>query len=227
MRNGQRPTSEPRRRSDGEQTHAAILRAAMRLASIEGLASLTIGRIADDLGVSKSGVFAHFRSKHRLQQETINAATELFEREVVRPGLDAPEGLAQLERMCEAYLSYIERGVFPGGCFFAQLLADYDARTGPIHDQALVGQRGWLRQLQELIRKAQQRGELDPAVEPAQLAFELYAPMELANYLYMLERDPSQLDRGREAVRAAIARAARPGVGGVLDPPVVVERQPP
>lgn len=119
-----------RRRSDGEHTHAAILEAAIRLASIKGMGSLTIGRLARELDVSKSGVFAHFRSKERLQKETIEAATEIYEREVLQPGLAAPDGLARLESLCEAFLSYVERNVFPGGCFFAQLLREFDAQTG-------------------------------------------------------------------------------------------------
>ena len=201
-------TERARRRSDGEQTHTAILEAAMRLASIEGLTSLTIGRLARELDVSKSGVFAHFRSKEQLQQETIAAAGEVFEREVLHPGLAAPEGLGQLESVCDAYLSYVERGVFPGGCFFAQILAEYDARTGPIHDEVVAGQRGWFGLLEELVRTAQQRGELDPATDPQQLAFELYAPLELANYLSTLHRDPSIVERGREAVRAKTAAVA-------------------
>lgn len=200
-----RPT-EPQRRSDGEHTHAAILDAAMRLASIEGLGSLTIGRLARELGVSKSGVFAHFRSKERLQTETIEAARRVFEREVFAPGLAAPEGLAQLEGLCEAYLSYIERGVFPGGCFFAQLLAEFDAPAGSIHDEVAADQQGWLSLLAGLADTARQRGELDPATDPAQLAFELCAPMDLANYQAMLHRDASLVERGREAVRATLAR---------------------
>lgn len=202
--------SRRRRRSDGERTHAAILHAAMRIASIEGLGSLTIGRLARELGVSKSGVFAHFRSKQRLQQETVEAAGEVFEREVLEPGLDAPEGLARLESLCEAYLSYVERGVFPGGCFFAHLLAEFDAQSGPIHDELVAGQNGWVGLLEGLVEAARDRGELDPATDPAQLAFELYGPLELANYLSMLYGDPSIIGRGREAVRAAIARAAAP-----------------
>ena len=201
------PRDEPRRRSDGEQTHAAILEAAMRLASIEGLSSLTIGRLAREIGVSRSGVFAHFRSKQRLQQETIAAAREVFEREVVTPGLDAPEGLAQLEGFCEAYLSYVEREVFPGGCFFAQLLAEFDAPDGEIHDEVVTFQQGGAALLEGLIATAQQHGELDPNVEPGQLAFELYAALELANYFSTLHRDPGIVDRGRKAVRAAIANA--------------------
>ena len=201
---------EPRRRSDGEQTHAAILDAAMRLASIEGLSSLTIGRLAHEIGASRSGVFAHFRSKQRLQQETIAAAREVFEREVLRPGLDAPEGLAQLDGFCEAYLSYVERGVFPGGCFFAQLLAEFDAPDGVIHDEVASFQQGGMALLEGLVATAQQRGELDPDVEPGQLAFELYAPLELANYFSTLHRDPALIDRGRAAVQATIANARAP-----------------
>jgi AcrR family transcriptional regulator len=210
-----------RRRSDGQQTHAAILEAAMRLASVEGLASLTIGRLARELDVSKSGVFAHFRSKQRLQQETIAAARQVFAREVLEPGLAAPEGLRRLESLCEAYLSYVERGVFPGGCLFAHLLGEFDARTGPIHDEVEADQRGWLRLLEGQVDIARQRGELEPAADPAQLAFELYAPLELANYLSMLHRDPSLVDRGRRAVGTVIARA-RPGQG----PPRAVHAPP-
>ena len=198
----------PRRRSDGEQTHAAILDAAMRLASIEGLSSLTIGRLARELGVSKSGVFAHFRSKQRLQQETIAAAGEVFEREVLAPASEAPEGLARLEALCEAYLSYVERGVFPGGCFFAHLLAEFDAPDGPIHDEVDATQRGWLALLEEHITIAQRAGDLRAEVDRSQLAFELYAPLELANYLATLHRDPSLTDRGRAAVQAAVAAAS-------------------
>jgi AcrR family transcriptional regulator len=212
MTRGPGPSDEPRRRSDGEQTHAAILETAMRLASIEGLGSLTIGRLARELGISKSGVFAHFRSKERLQQETITAADEVFRREVLAPTLAEPRGLAQIEGFCEAYLSYIERGVFPGGCFFAQLLAEFDARTGPIHDRVVAGQRGALNALEGMIETAQRQGELDPATEPGQLAFELYAALEFANYLSTLNRDPSVIERGRRAIRAAIA-ASCPRVG--------------
>ena len=197
----------PRRRSDGERTHAAILETAMRLASVEGLGSLTIGRLARELDVSKSGVFAHFRSKERLQQETVDAASAVFEREVLEPGLAAPEGLAQIEGLCEAYLSYIERAVFPGGCFFAQLLAEFDAPDGAIHDEVFTVQQGEMDLLEGLIGTAQEKGELDPNVEPAQLAFELYAAVELANYFSSLHRDPGIVDRGRKAAQAAIANA--------------------
>ena len=208
MAKREEPDDRPPRRSDGEETYRRILESAMRLASVEGLGSLTIGRLARELDLSKSGVFAHFRSKQRLQEETIEAAREVFEREVLRPGLDAPQGLARLESLCEAYLSYVERGVFPGGCFFAHLLAEFDAPEGPIHDQVIEIQEGWLGLLQDLIRTARERGELAPDTDPGQLAFELYAALELANFLSTLFRDPWAVGRGRRAVAQAIARRA-------------------
>ena len=198
------PLGSAQRRSDGERTYRTILDEATRLASVEGLSSLTIGRVAKEVGMSKSGVFAHFRSKERLQRETIEAAREVFEREVLGPGLAAPEGLARVEALCAAYLSYVERGVFPGGCFFAHLLAEYDAQTGPVHDRIADDQRGWLGLLERLIRTAQEQGQLDLAADPTQLAFELSAPVELANYWSVLYRDMSFVERGRSAVRAII-----------------------
>lgn len=196
----------PRRRSDGEQTHATILDAAMRVASIEGLGSLTIGRVAQETGVSKSGVFAHFRSKEGLQIETIEAAREVFEREVLGPGLAAPEGLAQLETVCEAYLSYVERGVFPGGCFFAQVLAEFDARTGVLHEEVVNDHRGWFALLEGLAVTAREQGELDPSTDAGQVAFELHAALDLANYLSVLHGDPALVERGRAAVRSTLER---------------------
>lgn len=201
------PSDRPQRRSDGAETHAAILEKAMELASIEGLGSLTIGRLARELGMSKSGVFAHFGSKQRLQRETIAAARRVFAREVMHPALAAPEGLAQIEAFCEAYLSYVERGVFPGGCFFAHMLAEFDAQDGPLHAEAVADQRGWSEMVGRLIRLAKERGEIDPATDEAQFAFELYAPLELANYLSTLHRDPGLVALGRRAIRDTIERA--------------------
>ena len=110
------------RRSDGDRTHTAILNTAAAMASVDGIHGLTIGRLADSLGVSKSGLYAHFGSKEALQLETIETAKLIFEREVMVPAYLAPEGLPQLESLLEAYFSYLQRGVFPGGCFFAGLV---------------------------------------------------------------------------------------------------------
>ncbi|MGQ0669239.1 MAG: TetR/AcrR family transcriptional regulator, partial [Actinomycetota bacterium] len=197
-----RPSTTRRRRGDGERTHAAILEAATRLASIEGIYGLTIGRLAETLGVRKSGLYAHFGSKERLQLETIDRAEAIFENEVVRPALEAPEGVGRLQALCEADLSYIERSVFPGGCFFAGLLAEVDARPGPIHDRIASNQRDWLDLLAEQARVAQQRGEIGEEADVLQLAFELEACLEVTNYNFILFGDPEMIERGRRAVRA-------------------------
>jgi hypothetical protein len=106
-------------------------------------------------------------------------------------------------------LSYIERRVFPCGCFFAHLLAEFDASAGPIHDEMVAGQQGWLGLLIRQVEAARELGELDATVDPSQLAFEVYAPIELANYLFILFDDAMVIDRGRIAVRTAIARNRR------------------
>jgi AcrR family transcriptional regulator len=194
-----------RRRTDGERTHASILESATRIASIEGLHGLTLGRLADEIGVSKSGLYAHFGSKQRLQLEVIEAAGSVFAREVIEPALGEREGLRQLEALCEAYFSYVERWVFPGGCFFAALLAEADARSGPIHDAAVALQQRFLDLLHRMVRQAQRAGQLPRGVDAEQLAFEVYACMELANYLFVLFRDGRALARGRSGVRRILA----------------------
>lgn len=196
-------------RSDGERTRAAILDAATRLASVEGIEGLTLGRLAAELGVSKSGLYAHFGSKEQLQLETIDAALEVFGREVVAPAEAAREGLPRLEAMMAAYFSYLERWVFPGGCFFGSLLAEMDARPGSVHEKVLAVERAWLAEFGEYVAAAQRLGELDADVDLDQLVFELYACMELANYHFVLFRDPAVLERGRQAVRRIMKQAVR------------------
>lgn len=198
------------RRSDGEQTYAAILDTAVRLASIEGLGAITIGRLADEVGVSKSGLYAHFGSKQRLELDIIQAARDIFEREVMQPALAADEGLPQLEQICASYLSYIERRVFPGGCFFAGMLAEFDARSGTAaHDEVASDQRGWTELLESFATTARDHGHLRPTVDIPQLVFDLTAAVELANYYYVLFNDPEVLDRARTSIHTALTAATK------------------
>ena len=204
------PPIRRQRRSDGEQTHASILAAAVRLASVEGLSGLSVGRLAENVGVSKSGLYAHFGSKQQLQLDIIQAARVIFEREVIEPALAVTEGRPRLEALCESYLAYIENWVFPGGCFFAGMLAEFDAQTGPPHQAITEDQRDWTDLLESQVVQAQTNGELDHAADPAQLAFELTAAIQLANYYFVLFRDPDVLERARAAIRTAVSRASRP-----------------
>lgn len=199
-------TNLPSRRADGEQTHSAILDKALTVASREGLAGVSVGRLAAELGLSKSGVYAHFKSKRRLQMEIIEAAREVFFREVIAPGLDHPEGLAQLRGLCEAFLEYVRREVFPGGCFFAGMMSEFDAQEGPIHDEVTADQSEWLGLLHRAASDARARGELDQATDPDQLVFELDAALELANYMFVLFEDSAVLDRARRSIDSSIER---------------------
>jgi AcrR family transcriptional regulator len=200
-------SAQPRRRSDGEQTHAVILDKAVRLASIEGVNHITLGRLAQATGVSKSGVYAHFRSKERLQMEIIEAAAEIYELEVIAPAYEAPEGLLRLQRLYDAYFSYVERDVFPGGCFFAGLISEFDAQTGPVHEAVIAGHREWEALVVSFVQEAQARGEIDPDIDPKLLAFQLDAVKDHANFLFTLYRDPEIIERGRSTVATAIEGA--------------------
>jgi AcrR family transcriptional regulator len=117
-----------RRRERGRRTRESILDAAVDLASVEGLDGLTIGRLASALGMSKSGLFAHFGSKEELQLATIEAASEIYIREVIAPARDAERGLPRLVALMDHWLDYLRREVFKGGCFFDAARSEYDSR---------------------------------------------------------------------------------------------------
>src|ERR687891_926671 len=121
--------------SAGNRTRDAILGRAMDLASLEGLEGLTIGRLALELSMSKSGLFAHFGSKEELQVATVEAARAIFIREVIKPAFESTEGLQRLWKLCDIWLSYVQSGVFRGGCFFAAAAAEFDSRPGPVRDR--------------------------------------------------------------------------------------------
>lgn len=108
----------------GRQTRAQILRAAMDIASVKGLSGLSIGELAGRLGMSKSGLFRHFGAKEQLQLATVEAAVSVFEAEVVAPAMAAPPGVDRVRALMHAWVGYLERDVFPGGCFFAAAAAD-------------------------------------------------------------------------------------------------------
>ena len=190
----------------GQRTRTAILGQAARLATVDGLDGLSIGGLATATGMSKSGLFAHFGSKEDLQLATIAAARETFTAEVFVPALEAPQGIRRLYAACDAFLSYIERRVFPGGCFFAVAAADVGTRSGPVRDAIAAQQRDWLELLERLARKAMDVGELDPGDDPAQLAFELNAVLASASTSFVLQGDPAVFERARAAVRRRVPR---------------------
>jgi AcrR family transcriptional regulator len=215
-----------RQRADGARSRQAILKAATELATVEGLDGLSIARLAEHVGMSKSGLFAHFKSKEELQLATIDAAAEVFEREVTRPGMAAPPGVARVESQCEAFFSYLERGVLQGGCFFVAAAAEFDAKPGPVKDHLRGVYTGLIAALTDVVREAQAMGEIAATEDVDQLTFELDALLLGANFAYVFFDDPVALERARHGVRERLARAAPQGRGVKLSATAGVRRQP-
>lgn len=197
-----------RRRSDGERSRGAILDEAARLATVEGISGLSLSRLADAVGMSKSGLFAHFGSKEELQLETIEAANELFIAQVLEPAASADTGIERLRRLTDGYLRYLEVETFPGGCFFASALAEVDMQPGPVRDRLVAFLSDWLGRLESAVSDAQREGAIDPSQDPAQLAFEVEAALLLANGQYVVLRTPEPIERARRAIEQRLAVAA-------------------
>ena len=176
----------------------AILDRSVTLASEEGLEALTIGRLSSDLGLSKSGLFGHFGSKEELQLATVDAAAQVFFREVIGPAQEKPEGEERLREYCDRFVSYLERGVFSGGCFFAQAVAEFDSRPGIVRDKLRETQAAWGG---ELAKQAKIAG----AEDPAQLAFEILSLVLGANAAHQLFEDERVFERARAAIDRRLA----------------------
>jgi AcrR family transcriptional regulator len=202
-------TRKRRTRADGERSYRTILDTAARLATTEGLEGLSIGRLAGEIGMSKSGLYAHFDSKQQLQLATVGAAEDVFTAEVVTPALEVPEGLGRLKLLCAGFLSYVKRGVFPGGCFFLSTAAEWDTRQGPIRDRVRTVLAGWTQLLEANLREAQQQGDLASEADTGQLTFEINALLHEANSHYLLFRDATALERARRAIDDRLTSAQR------------------
>lgn len=184
----------------GERTRQSILERAVDLASLEGLEGLTIGRLAEELGMSKSGLFAHFGSKEELQIATVEMASRRYIDEIFTPALKEPRGYPRLLAICRSWLSYVRRGVFPGGCFFAAASFEFDGRPGTVRDFIRKLMDDWIGALERAIRMAQDEGHIDPDLDPAQLAFELNALFFGANFALNLRGDTTAIAKAEKAV---------------------------
>jgi AcrR family transcriptional regulator len=185
------------------RTREAILDRAVDLASAEGLEGLTIGRLATDLGMSKSGLFGHFGSKEELQLASVEEASRRFIVEVIEPTFSAPEGAPRLRALGESYLDYLERGVFAGGCFFAAASVEFDDRPGAVGDRVRDSVAAWIGYLES---QAQAAGAKDPKL----LAFEFHALAQGANSAFRLFGDPEAFARARRAMESAAERELSP-----------------
>src|SRR3954470_5412733 len=179
-----------RRRSDGERSRAAILREAARLATVDGLDGLSLAHLADAVGMSKSGLFAHFGSKEELQLATVDAASAIFDELVIEPAGEKRPGVPRLRAYVERFLSHVEEGVFPGGCFFVSAVGELATHPGPVRDGAMSFSQRWLGLLAAEVEAGQAAGELDPGADAQQVAFELNAFMVFGNMQFVASGQP-------------------------------------
>jgi AcrR family transcriptional regulator len=195
------PTADGRK-VRGDRTRRAILATAVNLASVEGLEGLSIGRLATELEMSKSGLFAHFGSKEELQISTVRAAAAIFAHRVILPAQEQYEpGIARLQGMLDSWLDYMEEGTFAGGCFFAAATIEMDGRPGPVRDSVAEQMTRWGTALADYAREAIERGELLPDTDPEQLAFELDALGTAVNSGWQLHENDKVFARGHRAIR--------------------------
>lgn len=192
------PTTASLGKGKGAETRSAILDRAVDLASVEGLGGLTIGRLAAELEMSKSGLFAHFGSKQELQLATVEAAARRFSAAVIEPTLGAADGVARLRAMADSYLAHLDGGAYAGGCFWAATSAEYDDRPGLVRDAIVTALDAWLA---ELERQARLAGSADPA----RFAFELYAVVMGANSRFRLSGDRVAFDYARAVIDRLLA----------------------
>ena len=195
-------------RSDGERSRNAILHEAGRLATVEGISGLSISRLAEAVGMSKSGLFAHFGSKEELQVATIEAARAVFTEQVIEPAVDAPTGLERLRQLAENFLRYVEGGLYPGGCFFASVAAEMAMRPGPVRDGAVQVVDEFSRQVETAVRDAQAESAIDPSEDAENLAFELNSYLSLANSQFAVSQQSAPIERARRALEARLTAAA-------------------
>ncbi|NUP05685.1 MAG: TetR/AcrR family transcriptional regulator [Polyangiaceae bacterium] len=196
--------------SRGESTRQAILDRGLELATRVGLGGLTIGQLADELKMSKSGLFAHFKSKETLQVQVLGAAVDLFVDEVVRPALKVPRGEPRVRALFERWLSWgLDR---PSGCFFAAASFELDDQPGPAREALLRAQRDWLETLAQAVRIAIREGHFDESVDPDRTAFTLLGIMLAAHEVGRLLGDPRARSHAHATFEDLVAQS-RPRVG--------------
>lgn len=197
------PMSETRpdgRRLRGQRSRDAILERAVALASVDGLGGLSLGRLAEAAGVSKSGFFAHWRDKEELQLDAIEWANRQWVDRIVRPALEAPKGVRRIFALHQARLRFYQDGVLPGGCFFFVAQVEFDDRPGPVCSRIAQAMTDWLAFIRDLVQQAVTIGELPQDVDPSLLAFEINALGEATVTHARLIDPETAYDYSRKAV---------------------------
>jgi AcrR family transcriptional regulator len=195
----------------GEVTRQAILERATALASRCGLEGVSIGHLAEDLGLSKSGLFAHFGAKETLQVEILRFAADRFVQAVVRPALAQPRGEPRVRAIFERWLGWSRSHSVPGGCLFVAAASELDDRPGPARDELVRLQKEWMDSIAICFRSGIREGHFRADADPEQFAHDLYSVMLGYHHAQRLLRDPAADSRARASMEALLAAARRRG----------------
>jgi len=201
----------PRRSAaDVADSRAIAVEAAIDLASVEGLEGITIGRLAGDLAMSKSGLIGRFGNKETLQRTVLEAAVQRFTDAVWGPARRSEAGLPRLEAIVDAWIGHLRDNVFPGGCFVTTASVEYDARPGPLRDDVAAVVVRWLGVLEAEAHVAREAGDLPANRDPADVAFELHSLASGGSVAGRLIGDATALERTRAAMRRALGLPGGP-----------------
>jgi AcrR family transcriptional regulator len=193
----------------GEATRAAILERGVELATETGLDGLTIGRLATDLGLSKSGLFAHFKSKEALQIQVLDAAAERFVDEVVRPAVKKPRGEPRRAALFERWRAWTKSNSGPGGCVVVAAAAELDDRPGPVRDRQVALQKGWLDVIATVYRTGVEERHFRSDFDTEQFAYDLSSVMLGFHHAARLLRDPQADARANAAFERLLSTVRR------------------
>ena len=173
--------------TQGERTRQTILAQAVNIAAREGLAAVTIGRLAKELGISKSGLISHFGSKHALELATLETARRVFADAVIRPAQAKRRGIECLWNLCDLWLQHIEQHIFAGSYFFTGAFLQYADQHGPIAEAVTVIAQEWFNALRKAVEEAQEKGEITPKAGPKQITWKLNGVLVGAQWAYLLK----------------------------------------
>lgn len=192
--------------SKGQETKTAILDEALTIASRVGFTGLTIGQLAEQTGMSKSGLFAHFQSKEQLQLQTLAHARRKFVDTTIRPALAVSRGEKRVRELFERWVVW-ETEVLPGGCIFVTGSVEFDDQPGPMRDALVADQRDWLETVATVARTAVSEGDFRDDLDPQQFAFEVQGLTLGYHHSARLLDDPQAMNRVRTAFEALLDRA--------------------
>jgi len=201
----------PETTGKGARTQAAILDVALRRASVVGLEGLTIGGLAAETGLSKSGLFLHFGSKQQLQIAVLQEAAARFTRLVLVPLRKAPQGIPRLRALFEAWLAWPQAGGMVGGCLFQTAAIEFDDRDGPVREVIAEIQRNWIDRISRLVERARTTGNLRADADPRQFAHEMNGIGLGYYHAHRLLRDPDAERRARRSFDALLERVRATG----------------